>query len=112
MSLEYCPTCRELMLFPERHKCKPAWLVIEAENYEFMKEENELGDAIVEGQKIFARDEQKAAEEFLDRNYSDFDYPDDLRVYVFKHDPEKAKLFIVTAEQTVVFHAEEEEIPQ
>ena len=70
---ERCPICSEYG-WQGSHRCKKFWFV-RREEYDREDEEKAFGDDPVE-----------AAEHYLERRFSDFDYPDSLTVFVVNMD--------------------------
>ena len=88
-----CKNCGDYD-FLDRHKCLPEWEVI----YIDYHEEDDPG-------KAFGSDAKHAALSFAERHFSDFDYPEEMEIWVRKPEDTKWQKFKVDVEQVPSFSA-------
>ena len=96
-NLEKCKNCGEYG-FLGLHKCFPEWEAVDSE----------WGEA-EEAEKIFGFDATSAAEEFARKNHADFDYPNEMEVWVRKPGAIEWEEFDVTVEVVPEFSATKKE---
>ena len=87
-----CPNCHE-WAFLDSHTCQPEWKAICAD----YDDESEPG-------KIFGLDAESAATKYADQNFSSWEYPDEMEIWVRQGDEEWQK-FSVSVELVPEFTA-------
>ena len=95
MSFGLCKNCGEYGIF-EYHKCKPEWEAI----YVDYHEEDDP-------RKAFGFDAESTAERFAKKNFSAWDYPTELEIWVRKPDEIEWKKFDIEVRSKPVFSATE-----
>jgi FKBP-type peptidyl-prolyl cis-trans isomerase 2 len=88
-----CPNCGEYD-WKSKHKCRPEWQAIYVDW-------NDVDDPA----KAFGSDAEQAVEQFAGRNFSNWDYPDEMEIWVRKPGDNEWQKFEVTVESVPEFTA-------
>ena len=94
MSLDKCKTCGDFMF--DSHKCLPTWQVVREDEYDDSEGCIEL---------IYSSDASYAAENYVDYNFENWDYPDEIVIWVKKPEDINWNKYTVTVETVSTFSA-------
>ena len=106
--MERCETCKEFIYsFEKEHKCKPLWLcrICSCDDDKYTKEEK----AEWFEYKVYAYNEESAAEQCAEDKESDWDHSfvndGGVGIDVMNPETEEIKKFYVSAEPTISYSA-------
>ena len=92
-NFDKCKNCGEIG-FLDSHKCKPVWDAI-------LQDYNDTDEPM----KTFGYEAESAALKFAEDNFSNFDYPEEMEVWVKKPDEIDWQKFYITVESVPSFTA-------
>ncbi len=87
-----CTKCGEYSLF--EHKCKPEWEVVCADYLD-----------VDDPGKTFGFDAKLAALRFVEKNFANLDYPEEMEIWVKKHEDTKWQKFDIEVRAEPAFYA-------
>jgi hypothetical protein len=99
---DFCGNCGDFTDL-STHKCPPEWEAVREDEFD----EDDLG-------KAFGVTTEYAAENFVERNFSSWEYPTELQVWVRKPGETEWSKFVVSVEMIPSFSATEikDEVPK
>ena len=118
IELKHCEICGKFGTFYSagytgwkinQHRCGDQFMVVDADEFEGGIKQGESVDDLLSAdiwEVVFADDPQTAAEEYLDRNYSDWDCPDDAE-FVVVDDKDVVRHFKVSVSHMPCFEGSE-----
>ena len=92
---DFCPKCEQFADL-SRHRCPPEWLAFHAD---YMAES--------EAEPAFSHSADGAAESYAERQFADWEYPDEMEIWVKKEGDKVWQKFIVTVEAVPSFSVRE-----